>query len=283
MSVNYKEKYLKYKIKYLNLQKKYYGGGFNPNGPKIYRQHLVNQNDDNTMSINNELDDDDCAICTGKLNIVPENPDMLTPILSKLFPCNHIFHQTCILQNLNFNNTCPLCRTNIENIYNLNRVTSTWEILRAPQVVQAPRAVQAPQADPEFMAMVNTMRLAEAQAQNRTVDPELEQQALRVYQTYQAQRLPPRPQAQRFELPPRPQEQRFELPPRPQAQRLPVPPRPQAQRLARNPIVAQLLQGIDENYYPEIQAAMYNINFNNIEDAQRHWDWLISMEEEGRL
>ena len=226
MSVNYKEKYLKYKIKYLNLQKKYYGGGFNPNGPKIYRQHLVNQNDDNTMSINNELDDDDCAICTGKLNIVPENPDMLTPILSKLFPCNHIFHQTCILQNLNFNNTCPLCRTNIENIYNLNRVTSTWEILRAPQVVQAPRAVQAP---------------------------------------------------------PRPQAQQLAVPPRPQAQRLPVPPRPQAQRLARNPIVAQLLQGIDENYYPEIQAAMYNINFNNIEDAQRHWDWLISMEEEGRL
>ena len=214
MSVNYKEKYLKYKIKYLNLQKKkYYGGGFNPNGPKIYRQHLVNQNDDNTMSINNELDDDDCAICTGKLNIDPENPDMLTPILSKLFPCNHIFHQTCILRNLNFNNTCPLCRRNIENRYNLNRVTSTWDILQAPQVVQAPRAVQA----------------------------------------------------------------------RPQAQQLAVPPRPQAQRLARNPIVAQLLQGIDENYYPEIQAAMYNINFNNIEDAERHWDWLISMEEEGRL
>ena len=272
MSVNYKEKYLKYKIKYLNLQKKYYGGGFNPNGPKIYRQHLVNQNDDNTMSINNELDDDDCAICTGKLNIDPENPDMLTPILSKLFPCNHIFHQTCILQNLNFNNTCPLCRTNIENIYNLNRVTSTWEILRAPQVVQAPRAVQAPQADPEFMAMVNTMRLA--QAQNPTVNPELERQALQVYQTYQAQRLA---------VPQLSQAQRLAVPPRPQAQQLAVPPRPQAQRLARNPIVAQLLQGIDENYYPEIQAAMYNINFNNIEDAERHWDWLISMEEEGRL
>jgi hypothetical protein len=258
MSVNYKEKYLKYKIKYLNLQKKYYGGGFNPNGPKIYRQHLVNQNDDNTMSINNELDDDDdCAICKGKLNIDPENPDMLTPILSKLFPCNHIFHQTCILQNSN--NTCPLCRTNIENIYNLNRVTSTWEILRAPQVVQAPRAVQAPQADPEFMAMVNTMQFLEEQAQNPTVNPELERQALQAYQASQAQRLPPRPQAQR------------------------LPPRPQAQRLARNPIVAQLLQGIDENYYPEIQALMYSINYNNIEDAQRHWDWLISMEEDGRL
>lgn len=201
MSQSYKDKYLKYKKKYLILKRTYIGGGFNPNSPKQYRQHLVNQNDDNTMSANNELDDEDCAVCVEKLNINPEGDAIEAPILSKLFPCNHIFHQYCIDQLLNYNNKCPLCKTDIENIYDLDRDSNTWII-------------------PVF----NTEQPFEQINQ----DDELDEQI--------------------------------------------------------NPSVRQLLEEIgDENYYPNLQRMMTDMNFDNIDEAREHWDFLVRMAEEDHL
>ena len=133
MSVNYKEKYLKYKKKYLNLsnnKKQQKGAGFNINSPKQYRQHRVNENNDATISREDELNEenDDCVLCLLKLNINPEDETLLLPVLSKTFPCSHIFHDFCLKGSLKVTKMCPICRTNITNIYNLNRATMTWDI-----------------------------------------------------------------------------------------------------------------------------------------------------------
>ena len=135
MSINYKEKYLKYKKKYLNLsksKKQLLGAGYNNNSPKQYRQHRVNENNDATISREDELNEenDDCVLCLLKLNINPDDNDkkLLLPVLSKTFPCSHIFHDFCLKGSLKVTKMCPICRTNITNIYNLNRATMTWDI-----------------------------------------------------------------------------------------------------------------------------------------------------------
>ena len=159
MSVNYKEKYLKYKIKYLDLsqniliysmnsnkkqnlnlsksKKQLLGAGFNINSPKQYRQHRVNENDNNTIYGEDELNEenDNCVLCLSKLNINPEdeeNPEAILPVLSKTFPCHHIFHEYCLKKSLKVNNTCPMCRKDISNVYGLNRETMTWKIQQRP-------------------------------------------------------------------------------------------------------------------------------------------------------
>ena len=53
----------------------------------------------------NETIDNDCAICIDKLKKGNE--------IVKL-PCNHLFHVDCIKSYfLNYNNKCPMCRSNI--------------------------------------------------------------------------------------------------------------------------------------------------------------------------
>jgi len=57
------------------------------------------------IEILNETIDNDCAICIDKLKKGNE--------IVKL-PCNHLFHVDCIKSYfLNYNNKCPMCRSNI--------------------------------------------------------------------------------------------------------------------------------------------------------------------------
>ena len=57
------------------------------------------------IEILNETIDNDCAICIDKLKKGNE--------IIKL-PCNHLFHVDCIKSYfLNYNNKCPMCRSNI--------------------------------------------------------------------------------------------------------------------------------------------------------------------------
>ncbi len=152
MSICYKEKYLKYKIKYINLSKykEQIGAGFNPNGPQVFRRHRVNENNDHSISIADELNEsDNCAICLELLNINPNpNPtpeELLSPpVLSKIFPCNHIYHQRCLTQILQRDRKCPLCRRDINNIYTLNRNTMTWDVPIVQTTQITPPARYAP-------------------------------------------------------------------------------------------------------------------------------------------
>lgn len=50
----------------------------------------------------------ECSIC---LDVVENNE------LIKLINCNHVFHKYCINEWKKINNTCPLCRKNISNLF----------------------------------------------------------------------------------------------------------------------------------------------------------------------
>ncbi len=70
-------------------------------------QPIVSTEDFNKLPIEilNEPIDNDCAICIDKFKIGNE--------VVKL-PCNHLFHVNCIKSYfLNYNNKCPMCRSNI--------------------------------------------------------------------------------------------------------------------------------------------------------------------------
>ena len=56
-------------------------------------------------SINNLYDENTCRICLCEF----ENDD----VLSKTDICNHIFHNTCIIEWGYYKTTCPICRTEI--------------------------------------------------------------------------------------------------------------------------------------------------------------------------
>lgn len=58
---------------------------------------------------------DECSICL----ISYKSSD----ILSKIKSCNHLYHQSCLLEWKKRSNTCPLCRIDVvENI----EVKKTW-------------------------------------------------------------------------------------------------------------------------------------------------------------
>jgi hypothetical protein len=75
--------------------------------PEEEEQPIVSTEDFEKLPIEilNETIDNDCAICIDKLKKGNE--------IVKL-PCNHLFHVDCIKSYfLNYNNKCPMCRSNI--------------------------------------------------------------------------------------------------------------------------------------------------------------------------
>lgn len=50
-----------------------------------------------------------CAICT---DTIKKNDNVIG------LPCGHLFHNDCIEKYLEDNNTCPICKTNIEEAMN---------------------------------------------------------------------------------------------------------------------------------------------------------------------
>jgi len=75
--------------------------------PEEEEQPIVSTEDFEKLPIEilNETIDNDCAICIDKLKKGNE--------IIKL-PCNHLFHIDCIKSYfLNYNNKCPMCRSNI--------------------------------------------------------------------------------------------------------------------------------------------------------------------------
>jgi len=75
--------------------------------PEEEEQPIVSTEDFEKLPIEilNENIDNDCAICIDKLKKGNE--------IIKL-PCNHLFHIDCIKSYfLNYNNKCPMCRSNI--------------------------------------------------------------------------------------------------------------------------------------------------------------------------
>jgi len=86
--MNYYSKYLKYKNKYLNLK-----GGME----------------------NLPFHDIKCSICLEDINV--DQPSIVTN-------CDHLFHRECLTQYVttsgcqrNGNCVCPICRTDINNLY----------------------------------------------------------------------------------------------------------------------------------------------------------------------
>jgi hypothetical protein len=66
--------------------------------------------EESTFTIKEHLDD--CSICLE--NIINEEHKKITT-------CNHIFHEECMAKWILQNNSCPLCRKNIDlNIYGRN-------------------------------------------------------------------------------------------------------------------------------------------------------------------
>ena len=57
-------------------------------------------------------DDYECAICLDSLDSLDNCEENK---IIQLNNCNHKFHESCLKQWLLHNNTCPLCRTNINN------------------------------------------------------------------------------------------------------------------------------------------------------------------------
>lgn len=51
---------------------------------------------------------ENCCICINNF----EKDDMIIRL-----KCNHIFHENCLLDSINFSNCCPLCRDNIQIYY----------------------------------------------------------------------------------------------------------------------------------------------------------------------
>jgi hypothetical protein len=56
-------------------------------------------------------DDYECAICLDSLDSLEGNK------IIQLNNCNHKFHESCLKQWVLHNNTCPLCRTNINCLF----------------------------------------------------------------------------------------------------------------------------------------------------------------------
>lgn len=87
----------------------------------------------------NNLEDVDCTICYCKLN---ESPDDKTTELIKM-PCGHHFHSGCLLQWLEQDHTCPVCRKKIEQhetkINRMNDGAPTFGPAPGPGPVFVPR------------------------------------------------------------------------------------------------------------------------------------------------
>ena len=63
---------------------------------------------------------DECTIC---LNGYKENETKQTT------KCTHIFHEECIIKWLSTNNSCPLCRTKLKTINNIDNIDRLRDIL----------------------------------------------------------------------------------------------------------------------------------------------------------
>jgi hypothetical protein len=130
-----KYKYLKYKKKYLEL-KKIIGGGVNTLGPREFREHQVNENDNGNINrIVNELDiEDKCPICIVPYDNDPDTGEIIipSPRIVKLHPCQHIYHLHCFDNHKNVYIrdhrpvTCAFCRVETEGIYELDRGRNRW-------------------------------------------------------------------------------------------------------------------------------------------------------------
>ncbi|XP_022151640.1 E3 ubiquitin-protein ligase RNF181-like [Momordica charantia] len=55
--------------------------------------------------VEEEVELGDCSVCLNEMNGGSEVIKM---------PCGHVYHESCILSWLNKNNSCPLCRTKLE-------------------------------------------------------------------------------------------------------------------------------------------------------------------------
>src|SRR5439155_17530307 len=91
---------------------------------KMHFQDLINDNDDNNNENSHLITDHSITHFTINVNdtnvFIPEN-EVCSICLDKYeennpgikLECVHIFHKKCIIEWLNNNGTCPLCRQNV--------------------------------------------------------------------------------------------------------------------------------------------------------------------------
>lgn len=79
-----------------------------------------NAEGNSTPEISEKLEDEECTICSDKLN-----KHLSTPQEIELSECKHRFHTHCILRWLDQNEICPLCRGNADGLIVCNAVEGT--------------------------------------------------------------------------------------------------------------------------------------------------------------
>eukprot|EP01122_Echinamoeba_exundans_P000191 TRINITY_DN10169_c0_g1_i1.p1 TRINITY_DN10169_c0_g1~~TRINITY_DN10169_c0_g1_i1.p1 ORF type:complete len:196 (+),score=33.73 TRINITY_DN10169_c0_g1_i1:49-636(+) len=91
---------------------------------------------------------DPCTICTEKFKLEDE---------AKQFPCKHLFHEDCIIQWLEKNNSCPLCRHELPTLDLSYEEQKRLEAARKAKEQRSTGGGQQPQRQqraPNLMAMM---------------------------------------------------------------------------------------------------------------------------------
>lgn len=56
-----------------------------------------------------------CSICLNDINLKPDDLFLFNKNMGHKLPCEHIFHYKCIKRWIEKNDTCPYCRSIIDN------------------------------------------------------------------------------------------------------------------------------------------------------------------------
>lgn len=75
----------------------------------VYRNSRNSNKIIEKYSIDDPDEPENCVICLEEINPV-ESHNLLA------LGCGHLFHKTCILQNLEYNKKCPICRYTVTSI-----------------------------------------------------------------------------------------------------------------------------------------------------------------------
>ncbi len=87
---------------------------------------MIFKNKHNDKCVESVYELEHCSICLESLNLNPDAKKISTviPSVSKIKPCLHAYHDSCIKSWARSSNICPLCRGkfNIEDIMQLKSI-----------------------------------------------------------------------------------------------------------------------------------------------------------------